>query len=85
MTSLYQSLSSERPVDTKDPRGKKLRRWYYVDMKKALDPDADREEAILAIPEDRTVREDFGRKAVEDYTTTDRECAAESPSSQRDF
>lgn len=77
MTSLYQSLSANQPVDTKDPRGKKLRRWYYVDMKKALDPDADREEAIVAVPADRTVRDDFGRSLIADYSTTEKECAAE--------
>ncbi|MGE0023131.1 MAG: DUF262 domain-containing protein [Hyphomicrobium sp.] len=77
LTSLYQSLSANQPVDTKDPRGKKLRRWYYVDMKKALDDDADREEAIVAVPEDRTVRDDFGRNLVADYSSIEKECAAE--------
>ena len=52
-TSLFQALKAGRPVDTIDAKGKKLKRWYYVDMQKALDPLFDREEAIVAVPEDR--------------------------------
>jgi hypothetical protein len=32
LTSLYQSLKSQRPVETLDPQGKKLRRWYLIDI-----------------------------------------------------
>jgi hypothetical protein len=77
LTSLYQSLCAGQPVDTKDPRGKKLRRWYYVDMQKVLNPDADREETIVAVPEDRILREDFGRQVIADYSSTEKECGAE--------
>src|SRR5947207_6466443 len=77
LTSLYQALMSGRPVDTTDPRGKRLRRWYYIDMAKALDPDEDREEAIVSVPEDKVVRQDFGREIKYDYSTMDNECRAE--------
>lgn len=77
LTSLYQALMSGRPVDTADPRGKRLRRWYYMDMAKVLDPDADREEAVVSVPEDRILREDFGRRVAADYSSTEAECAAE--------
>jgi hypothetical protein len=77
LTSLYQALVSGRPVDTADPRGKRLRRWYYVDMAKALDPDADREEAVVSVPEDRKVRDNFGRDVVADLSTPENECALE--------
>lgn len=75
-TSLFQALKSKRPVDTTDAKGKKLKRWYYVDMAVALDPNRDREEAILAVPEDRIVRRDFGRAVEADYSTVERECQA---------
>ncbi|HVC30685.1 MAG TPA: DUF262 domain-containing protein, partial [Steroidobacteraceae bacterium] len=76
LTSLYQSLYSARPVETKDPRGKRLLRWYYLDIEKCLDPDGDREEAILPIPEDRVVR-NFRNEPTSDYSSVERECAAE--------
>lgn len=50
LTSLYQALYSGKAVNTKDPRGKKLVRWYYVDVARALDPEDDREEAIGLSP-----------------------------------
>lgn len=76
-TSLFQSLHSGQPVATKDSREKKISRWYYVDMKTALTPDADLEDAIIAVPEDRIIRDNFGRDVVANYTTTKGECAAE--------
>ena len=41
LTSLYQSLRYPGPVDTQDNRNKKIKRWYYIDMKAATDPDVD--------------------------------------------
>jgi len=73
LTSLFQALYSDQPVSTTDGRGKKLTRWYYLDIKKALDPNEDREEAIFGVREDRTVREDFDRKIVADYSTPEKE------------
>src|SRR4051812_15037317 len=46
LTSLFQSLFMGEPVATRDPRGKPVRRHYYIDIRKALDPDADREDAV---------------------------------------
>ena len=77
LTSLFQSLYSQQPVDTKDPRDKKIRRWYYVDMAKALEPDADIEDAVVAVPDDRKVRDNFGKDVTQDYSTVEKECAAE--------
>jgi hypothetical protein len=75
-TSLFQALKSGRPVDTTDAKGKKLKRWYYVDIEKALDPTVDREEAIVAVPEDRIVHRDFGRAVEADYSSIEKECRA---------
>jgi len=36
LTSLYQSLMGSTAVETKDFRGKHIRRWYYIDMKSTL-------------------------------------------------
>lgn len=77
LTSLYQALLADRPVDTLDARGKEIQRWYYIDIGKAIDPSADREEAIVSVPADRRLREDFGRKITHDLTTVEGECTAD--------
>lgn len=77
LTSLYQSLLSGEPVNTTDSRGKKMTRWYYVDMNLALAPDGDIEEAIIGVPKDRRVRDNFGREIVADYSSLEAECKAE--------
>lgn len=77
LTSLYQSLFSGKPVETTDSRGQKLRRWYYIDINAALVPDSDLDEAILSVPEDKVVREDFGRTVVADYSDIKKECLHE--------
>ena len=76
LTSLFQALRAERPVDTRDSRGKAIRRWYYLDIKQALNPNADREDAIIAVPADRRVVTFRGQLAL-DVTTLEKECTAE--------
>jgi Uncharacterized conserved protein len=76
LTSLFQSLKSTQPVGTLDARGHKLHRWYYIDIAMALADEGDREEAIISVPGDRVIREDFGRTVVADYSTPERECQA---------
>ena len=76
LTSLYQSLFSSNSVDTEDSRKKKLKVYYYMKIDESLDLAANREDAIIAVPEDRIVREDFGRTVVADYSTMEKECAA---------
>ena len=61
LTSLYQALMHRGPVDTRDNRGKRVRRRYYIDMMKAMDIEVDREEAFISVPEDRVIRGEFGR------------------------
>ncbi|MCB0977657.1 MAG: DUF262 domain-containing protein [Acidimicrobiales bacterium] len=77
LTSLYQSLASGRPVQTQDTRKKRLERWFYLDMDAALDPDGDREQAIVAVPPDRILRDNFGKDVVLDLSTTELECQQE--------
>jgi hypothetical protein len=76
LTSLFLALSSGRPVATRDSRGKAIKRWYYIDMEKALNPSMDREEdAIVALPEDKVVR-NFRAEILQDYSTADHEFRA---------
>ena len=75
MTSLYQVTLRGKVVDTITPKKKKVRRWFYIDIRKALDDSVDREEAIVGVPEDRIVRSDFGRDSILDLSSPEREYA----------
>ena len=44
LTSLYQSMSGDGVVNTKDVRGKQLQRRYYIDMAKVLTDHNERDE-----------------------------------------
>jgi hypothetical protein len=76
MTSLYQVTLRGEVVETVTPKNKKVRRWFYIDIQGALDPAIEREEAILGVPEDRVIRNDFGRGIELDLSTPEREYAA---------
>ncbi len=75
MTSLYQVTLRGKVVETVTPKKKKVRRWFYLDIQKALDLNADREEAIVGVPEDKIIRKDFGREPVLDLSTPGQEYA----------
>jgi hypothetical protein len=64
ITSLYQVTLRGSVVETVTPKNKKVKRWFYINIRKALDPNLGREEAIVGIPEDRIVRADFGRETI---------------------
>lgn len=70
LTSLYQSLASGQVVHTQDSRNKKrIDRWYYLSIDACLDGDEDRGQAVVAIPEDRKLRDNFGRDVTLDLSS----------------
>ncbi len=73
LTSLYLALRSGKPVRTVDRRQKKVERIYYFDIKRALDPDLDRVEAILSLSPTKQIRSDFNRVVDLDLSSTDLE------------
>jgi hypothetical protein len=75
MTSLYQVTLRGKVVETVTPKNKKVKRWFYLDIREAMDALADREDAIVTVPEDRIIRRDFGREIVLDLSTPEREYA----------
>src|ERR1700722_12758926 len=75
MTSLYQVTMRSKVVETVTAKKKKVKRWFYIDIQKALDASTDREEAIVGVPEDRIVRTDFGRETTLDLSSAEREYA----------
>ncbi|MFC9038835.1 GmrSD restriction endonuclease domain-containing protein [[Kitasatospora] papulosa] len=75
LTSLFQALWLNAPVETADSRGKPIQRWYYVDIAKSVGPSADRDEAVVSVPVDKVLRTDFNRTVVLDLSTTEAECS----------
>src|SRR3954454_749009 len=73
MTSLYHTCMRKEVVETITPRQKFVKRWFYIDIEKALRADVEREEAIFTLPEDRKLKEDFDRKTVLDLSTPETE------------
>ena len=73
MTSLYQTSMRQNIVETVTARHKKVKRWYYLDMKVALDSHSNREDAVVGVPEDRIQRVDFGRTILLDLSSPQRE------------
>jgi hypothetical protein len=73
MTSLYQSTSSRSPVLTQTAKKRPARLHFYFDIKSALNLNVTRRDAIVAVPEDRVIRENFGRDIALDLSTEEAE------------
>ena len=73
MTSLYQSCMRRHVVSTITAKKRLVKRWFYIDMMKALNSEADRESAIFAVPEDRKVKANFDKDTVLDLSTPEME------------
>jgi hypothetical protein len=68
ITSLYQTIIANKVVTTRNAKGYEIKRWYYIDMEKAMDPGTDLEEAIFSINENKIVTENIGRDIVLDLS-----------------
>lgn len=73
LTSLYRSLFSKEVVTTVDARKQPLERYYYLDIRKCLDPDEDRLDAIVSVPKSKVITKDIGREVVRDLSTLEQE------------
>ena len=76
ITSLYQTLRHPRhsePVVTFDRRGKRITRWYYIDMLQALKKDPEWEYVIRSVSKDKRVTQDFGREIALDLSSPELE------------
>ncbi len=72
LTSLFQALFSDQPVVTRDVRGKVIKRWYYLDINKAINPYIDADECIVSLPETRQLY-NFRGELKFDYSTPEKE------------
>ncbi|WP_300970434.1 DUF262 domain-containing protein [Thiocapsa sp.] len=76
LTSLYQALMLDEVVETTNAKKQKVNRWYYIDMRKAVQSPEDLEEAIVGLPESRQLL-NFRGELISDYSTPEREYEAE--------
>lgn len=72
-TSIYRSLYSKSPVETTDSKKKPIKRFYYINIPRALDTLTDRVDAIVSVPETRIVTRDIGRTVVLDLSSPEKE------------
>jgi hypothetical protein len=56
LTSLFQATTYGKVVATKNIRKQLIKRWFYIDILRALASGEDREDAIIGVPEDRILR-----------------------------
>ena len=73
LTSLYNALYSKKPVHTKTDKGKEIDRYYYLNIGKTLDPNADDEDIVISVPATRQITSDFGRKIELDLSNREDE------------
>jgi hypothetical protein len=73
MTSLYQSMFSQRPLRTRTLRSTEVERFYYIDIRKALDSGSAMEDAIVGVPGDKIIRSNFGKNIDLDVSTQQQE------------
>ncbi len=73
LTSVYCAMFSQKVVETITEKKVDIKRFYYLDIKECLNPQIDRIDAILSIPEDRMLKSDFGRKIDLDISTREKE------------
>lgn len=75
LTTLYQSLFSEKPVKTCLPtnRDKEIERYYYINMQEIVKDDSDVIDCLLSISADKKLKEDIGRTITLDLSTRDKE------------
>lgn len=69
MTSLYQSCMRREVVSTITAKKRLVKRWFYIDIRKALNAEADRDSAIFAVPQDRKIKENFDKDIVLDLSS----------------
>lgn len=69
MTSMFQAFTGDGVVDTEDVRHHRLQRRYFIDVEKALGDPRSQDEAVVSLPADGIVRENFNRDIRLDVST----------------
>lgn len=69
LTSMFRATCCKEPVKTKTEKGKEIKRYYYLDIKKCLDENEERFDAVISVPSDRKIKTNFDRDIVLDLST----------------
>ena len=72
LTSLTQVLCLDRPVKTFNEKGKRIDRYYYIDIDAALADDT-LEGAFISVPADKKIKTNFDRDVVLDLSSRKKE------------
>ena len=73
LTSMYQAAYDTKAVNTTTVKKNPIKRYYFLDMKKCLDDNEDRFDAVLSVPEDKKVKENFDRDIILDLSSREKE------------
>ncbi|MBI1216523.1 MAG: DUF262 domain-containing protein [Alphaproteobacteria bacterium] len=74
LTTLTQVLALDGTVKTRNDKGKAIERYYYFDIRKALEGHEYLEDALIAVEPDRKLKENFGRDVMLDLSKRELEC-----------
>jgi len=74
LTTLTQAIGLETPVNTRTSKQKKIQRYYYFDIRQAMEAPHALDEAVVAVDNNRQLRSSFGRQIDLDLSTTELEC-----------
>lgn len=61
LTSTFLSMRCKNSVNTRNDQNKPIKRYYYLDIEKALNTTIDRIDAIISVDENKQIRENIGR------------------------
>lgn len=73
LTSIFQAIYSTEPVKTKTDKNKEIQRYYYLSMEDCLNEEMDRFDAVISVPKDRKIKENFDRDVKLDLSNRDLE------------
>ena len=72
-TSIYRSIFCKKPVEISEGKGKKIRRYYYLNIPTCLNTLTDRIEGVVSVPDSKIITENIGRDVKLDLSTTEKE------------
>ena len=73
LTSLTQALKGNGVVHTKDSRGKRLDRRYFINIQKSIEDPFELDEAVISVPADGVIRTNFNRDIVLDLSSMEKQ------------
>ena len=73
ITSMFRAMRCKDPVETTNDQKKPIKRYYYLDIERALSSTTDRVDAIISVDENKQRRENIGRDIVLDFSSPELE------------